>query len=49
MLLSLCNDSHCIKSSIGIIEGDKIHITDGPLVRWESIKKVDRHKRKAWD
>ena len=48
MLLSLCNDSHCIESSSGIIEGDKIHVTDGPLKGYESIiKRVNRHKRQA--
>ncbi|TYQ17903.1 UNVERIFIED_CONTAM: transcriptional antiterminator NusG [Acetivibrio alkalicellulosi] len=49
MLLSLCNDEHCIEVSRGIIEGDKIYITDGPLKGHESIiKKLNRHRRKAW-
>lgn len=49
MLLSLCNEDYCIESSRGIIEGDKIHIIAGPLRGLESIvKKVNRHKRKAW-
>ena len=49
MMLSLCNDDHCIESSSGIIEGDRIYITDEPLKGWESIiKKVNRHKRQAW-
>ncbi len=49
MLLSLCNDGHCIESSSGIIEGTRIYITDGPLKGRESIvKKVNRHKRLAW-
>lgn len=49
MLLSLCNNIHCIESSNGIIEGDNIKIIDGPLKGWESmIKKVNRHKRQAW-
>jgi len=49
MLLSLCNDGHCIESSSGIIDGDRILITNGPLKGWESIvKKVNRHKRQAW-
>lgn len=48
-MLSLCNDDHCVESSRGIIEGDKIHIKSGPLKGRESIiKKVDRHKRQAW-
>lgn len=49
MLLGLCNNDHCIESSYGIIEGDKIHIIDGSLKGMESIvKKVNRHKRQAW-
>lgn len=49
LLLSLCNDSYCIESSSGIIIGDKIHITAGPLIGYESIvKKVNRHKREAY-
>lgn len=49
MLLSLCNDSYCIESSSGIMEGDKIRLTDGPLIGCESIiKKVNRHKRQVW-
>ncbi len=47
-LLRLCNNDHCIEASYGIIEGDKIHIFDGPLKGMESIvKKVNRHKREA--
>ncbi|MCX8131171.1 MAG: antiterminator LoaP [Clostridia bacterium] len=49
MLLSLCNQDYCIESSGGIIEGDRIHIMHGPLRGRESIvRKIDRHKRKAW-
>lgn len=49
MLLSLCNDGHCIESSSAIMVGDKIHILDGPLKGRESIvKRVNRHKRRAW-
>ncbi len=49
MLMSLSNDDHCIESSSGIIEGDKIRITEGPLKGRESIiRKVNRHKRQAW-
>lgn len=48
MLMSLYNDNNCIESSSGIIEGDKIHIIDGPLRGRESIvKQVNRHKREA--
>lgn len=49
MLLSLCNDDHCIESSSGIKVGNRIHITDGPLKGLESIVgKINRHKRQAW-
>jgi transcriptional antiterminator NusG len=48
MLLCLCNNDHCIGASYGIIEGDKIHIFDGPLKGLESVvRKVNRHKREA--
>jgi transcriptional antiterminator NusG len=33
---------------VGVIEGDRIIVTKGPLQGFESlIKKIDRHKRKA--
>nr|WP_205516952.1 antiterminator LoaP [Paenibacillus sp. SYP-B3998] len=48
VLASLCNDDYCIESSCGIIEGDRIQITGGPLKGWESrVKKINRHKRQA--
>ncbi|WP_041706848.1 antiterminator LoaP [Ruminiclostridium cellulolyticum] len=48
MLLDLCNNEHCIESSRGVIKGDRIYITNGPLRGRESIiKKVNRHKRQA--
>lgn len=48
MLLNLSNNNHCIEASYGIIEGDKIRISSGPLMGKESIvKKVNRHKREA--
>lgn len=48
MLKSLCDNEYCIGASFGIIEGDKIHITDGPLKGLESIvRKVNRHRREA--
>lgn len=38
-----------VKMSKGIIEGDKVIITSGPLKGNEGcIKKIDRHKRKAY-
>lgn len=49
MLQYLCNDDHCIESSSGIMVGDNICITDGPLKGREGILgKVNRHKRQAW-
>ncbi len=48
MLLNLCNDERCIESSVGIIEGNRVYIKEGPLKGMESIvKKIDRHKRRA--
>lgn len=49
MLLSLCNDGHCVESSSGIIEGDRICVTVGPLKGCESlVKRINRHKMQAW-
>lgn len=49
VLFNLWNPEHCIAASIGIIEGDKIHITKGPLKGYESrVRKINRHKRQAW-
>lgn len=43
------NKEHVIEESIGVIEGDKIIVSSGPLVGYEAmIKKVDRHKRLAY-
>lgn len=48
MLITLCDSEYCIGASIGIIEGDNIYITDGPLKGLESIvRKVNRHRREA--
>jgi transcriptional antiterminator NusG len=47
-ILRFCDDKYLLKSSRGIIVGDKIIIDSGPLRGLESnIKKIDRHKRKA--
>jgi transcription termination/antitermination protein NusG len=47
-LMKFANKDHVIKESEGFIEGDKIIITEGPLMGHESmIKKIDRHKRIA--
>ena len=38
-----------VEMSVGIIEGDRVVVTDGPLVGHEAlISKIDRHKRLAW-
>lgn len=39
MLITLCDNEYCIGASFGVIEGDKIHITEGPLKGLESIVK----------
>ena len=42
-------DNHIVDMSIGFIEGDAIHITQGPLQGKEGlITKIDRHKRIAY-
>jgi len=47
-LKSFMNKDHVIETSSGLIEGDQILITSGPLVGKESlIKRIDRHKRIA--
>ncbi len=47
-LFILCNASHCIESSSGIIERDRVCIKEGPLKGMESkILKINRHKREA--
>ena len=43
---SYCDSKFVIEPSTAYIEGDKIIITEGPLMGHESeIKKVNRHKR----
>lgn len=38
-----------IEKSVGVIEGDRVIVTEGPLVGHEAqIRKVDRHKRLAY-
>ncbi len=42
------NESHVLKMSEGIIEGDEIRVLKGPLQGYETlVKKIDRHKRIA--
>ena len=48
MMISLCNNEHCIEASYGVIEGDAIRVFEGPLKGLESVvRKVNRHKREA--
>lgn len=48
MLSKLYNDEYCVEMSQGLISGDKIIITEGPLKEFEGyIKRVNRHKREA--
>ena len=49
LLQKLGNEKQEIEMSTGIIEGDLVHIFDGPLQGMEGlIKKIDRHKRMAF-
>ena len=42
-------DTHVMEMSEGIIEGDRVMVTRGPLKGHEaSITRIDRHKRLAW-
>lgn len=46
---SFGGDEKVVEMSTGIIEGDRIIVQTGPLMGREGyIKKIDRHKRKAW-
>ena len=43
------NEKQEVEMSIGIIEGDRVHIFEGPLQGMEGlIRKIDRHKRMAY-
>ena len=49
LLKRLGGEDHVVEGSIGILEQDKIVITEGPLQGMEGyIRKIDRHKRTAW-
>ncbi len=48
LLRNLGGESHVVNVSTGIMEGDRVTVTQGPLKNNEyRIKKIDRHKRKA--
>ena len=47
-LMDILDDEYTVPCSTGLIIGDSICITDGPLMNYHGlIKKIDRHKRKA--
>lgn len=49
LLKRLGVDGKILKLSRGIIVNGKVVITEGPLIGMEAcIRKIDRHKRKAW-
>ncbi len=49
VLENMLGDDDIIDNSIGIIDGDTIIVTDGPLAGFESkIRRIDRHKRLAF-
>jgi transcriptional antiterminator NusG len=48
-LQSFGGRNHVVAMSTGIIEGSRVIVESGPLQGREGlIKKIDRHKRKAW-
>ena len=48
-LQQFCGKNHVAEMSEGIIEGDCVRVLTGPLEGLEAcIKKIDRHKRKAY-
>lgn len=49
LLRRLGNDEQVVEMSVGVIENERVCILEGPLKEMEgTIKKIDRHKRKAW-
>ncbi len=49
LLQRLGGDTHTVKISEGIIENERVIVTSGSLKDMEGyIRKIDRHKRKAW-
>lgn len=48
-LVQFAGDDHVVTMSKGIVEGTQVIVTEGPLKGQEGlIRKIDRHKRKAW-
>ena len=49
LLLKLGKEEQLVAMSTGIIENDQVRILTGPLQGMEGyIRKINRHKRKAW-
>ena len=48
-LRKFCGKEQVAVMSEGIIEGSQVRVTSGPLLGMEGyIRRIDRHKRKAW-
>lgn len=46
---AFCGEKHVAEMSVGVIEGDKVHVLLGPLRNCEGIiRKINRHKRAAY-
>lgn len=47
-LLKFCDNKYVFEKSLGLIKGDKVYVTSGPLMGRESIiKRIDRHRKCA--
>lgn len=48
LLRKVTNQEHIAEMSVGVIEGDRLIVKDGPLVGIEGlVKRINRHKRMA--
>lgn len=48
-LRRLTGEGHIVEPSVGVMEGDRVVVTEGPLAGMEShIVRIDRHKRLAY-
>lgn len=49
LIQKFVKEDYIVDMSIGYIEGEKVYITEGPLIGHEGmISKIDRHKRLAY-
>lgn len=49
LICAFTGESHVMRMSEGVIEGDEVRIVNGPLCGCEAmVVKIDRHKRLAW-